>query len=131
MEQYIRHFREREVRFAGILFNGKVAEILGEENRMDDLMAEIQKAPTLYILDQYSARLSDKFKAIYIALYDQSVWREMELSTGRDGYQKCTVYVNKILQLGGQEQAQQIVQDWRVQYPRRPAMLDELRRFKF
>jgi hypothetical protein len=131
VEQYIRYFRGREARFAGVLFNGKVAEILVEENRMDDLMAEIRKAPSLYLLDQYSTKLSDKFKPEYIALYERCVRREMEQSSSRDGYQKCAVYVNKILQLGGLEQARQIVLDWRAQYPRRPAMLDELRKFKF
>jgi Zn-dependent oligopeptidase len=55
----------------------------------------------------------------------------MERSSGRGGYQTCAGYVNKILQLGGLAQARQIVQDWRAQYPRRPAMLEELRGFRF
>jgi uncharacterized Zn finger protein len=129
--QFIQHFRDRERGFWGTAFNRKVAGILVEENRMDDLMAEIRKAPSLHLLDRYSARLSESYKAEYIALYEKCVRHEMEQSSSRDGYQKCAVYVNKILQLGGLEQARQIVLDWRAQYPRRPAMLDELKRFKF
>jgi hypothetical protein len=131
VEQFIAHFKEREGRFAGTLFNTRVAEILIEENRMDDLMAELRRAPSLYLLDQHSARLSAKFKDEFIALYERCVRQEMERSNSRSNYQTCASYVNKILQLGGLEQARQIVTDWRAQYPRRPAMLDELRRFKF
>lgn len=131
VEQFIAHFREREGKFAGTLFNTKVAEILIEENRPDDLMAELRAAPSLYLLDQHSGRLSAKYKDEFIALYEQCVRQEMERSSNRSGYQSCAAYVNKILQLGGLEQARQIVLDWRVQYPRRPAMLEELRRFRF
>jgi len=131
IETYIQHFRKREDRRWGPTFNQYVATILEEENRLEDLMTEIKKAPSLHRLDRYFDLLGKHFKADFLAFYEKMVRQHMDTNTGRGIYQECCQYIDKIVRLGGLENAKMIVQDWQEKYPRRRAMMEELARYKW
>lgn len=131
-EQYIRHFRLREKPFGktGQVFNSFVAHIFVEEKRLEDLLAEIRKQPSLFLLDQYYDLLSGSYPDFFIESYEKYVRQEMDRAFNRRDYERCCGYVVKIRNLGGTQQAQKILSDWRAQYPRRTAMLEEIRRME-
>ena len=131
IETYIQHFRKKEDARWGPAFNQYVATILEEENRLEDLMAEIKKAPSLHRLDRYFDLLGKHFKADFLAFYEKMVRQHMDTNTGRGIYQECCQYIDKIVRLGGLDNAKMIVKDWREKYPRRRAMIEELARYKW
>jgi len=131
IEIYIKHFRKREDARWGPAFNQYVATILEEENRVDDLMNEIKKAPSLHRLDLYFDLLGTHFKSDFLVLYEKLVRQYMDNNTGRGIYIECCKYIDKIVRLGGLEDAKMIVADWRKKHPRRRAMIEELSRYKW
>jgi len=131
IETYIQHFRKREDERWGPTFNQYVATILEEENRLEDLMDEIKKAYSLQRLDRYFKLLGNRFKPDFLALYEKLVRQYMDTNTGRGKYIECCQYIDKIVRLGGLEDAKMIVADWRKQYPRRRAMIEELAKYKW
>ncbi len=130
--QFIRHFQARTKDFDrnSAFFNSKTAEIYETENRLDDLLAEISKSPSLYLLERYYALLAKRYPAAYLELYDKAVRKEMDQVSNRDGYQACCEVLKSMVKLGGTEQVRQIMEDWRRQYPRRKAMAEELAKVK-
>ena len=131
IEAYIQHFRKRGNAKWGPSFNQNVAIILEEENRLDDLMKEIKKAPSLRRLDQYFNLLGQAFKTDFIVLYEKLIRQYMDANTGRGKYMECCTYIDKIIQLDGLSIAKTIVNDWRKKFPRRRAMQEELARYKW
>jgi len=131
ISQYIAVFRKRENSYWGLAFNHSIGKIFMEEQRWSDLMKEIEKAPTLNLLDQFSNQLSTLFKDKYRDLYIQKVKEKMEQSAGRSIYKECCQYLKKIIHLNGVEEAKTIAENWKIKYPRRPAMLDELKKHGF
>ncbi len=131
VETYIQYFRKREDERWGPTFNQYVATILEEENRLEDLMNEIKKAASLRRLDHYFDLLGKHYKGEFLALYEKLVRQHMDTNTGRGIYIECCQYIDKIVRLGGLEDAKMIVEDWRKKYPRRRAMMEELARYKW
>lgn len=130
IEQYIQYFRDQNSHWSDY-FNQSVADILQEEKRWQDLLEEVKKGNSLRIVDHYYPIIGDKFKIDFLNIYVQSVQQSMANGTGRGLYQECCSYIDKIVQLGGQEEAKMIVNKWRQEYPRRRAMLEELARYKW
>ncbi len=131
IESYIQYFRKKEDTRRTPIFNSYVALILKEENRLEDLMAEVKKSPSLHLLDQYFNLLGKPFKEDFLLLYGQLIRSYMDMHTGRGKYQDCCRYIDKIINLGGLQTAKIIVANWRKQYPRRRAMMEELGRYKW
>ncbi len=126
IETYIQHFRNKENQRWGPSFNQSVATILEEENRLADLMEEIKKGASLHRLDRYFDLLAKSFTTDFLMLYEKLVKQYMDSNTGRSSYVSCCHYIDKIIRLGGLEDAKMIVADWRKKYPRRRAMIEEL-----
>ena len=131
IDTYIQHFRKKEDKRWGSAFNQYVAAILEEENRLEELMNEIKKSASLRRLDRYFDLLGKQFKGEFLALYDKLVRQHMATNTGRGIYRECCQYIDKIVRLGGSEEAKKIVEDWRKKYPRRRAMMEQLARYKW
>ncbi|MEM1123484.1 MAG: hypothetical protein AAGJ18_23805 [Bacteroidota bacterium] len=108
-----------------------MATILEEENRLEDLMAEIKKSPSLRLLDRYFDLLGRHFKTDFLVFYEKMVRVYIDAHTGRSIYKECCQNIDKIIQLGGLAKAKIIVRDWRKKYPRRRAMIEELARYKW
>jgi hypothetical protein len=121
---YLKHFSRYDDRFGG--FNHQSAAILVEEGRHEALMQMILKSPQLNVLDQYRELLAKDYRTEYLQSYEAAVRNKMQHAGNRAAYQDCCRYLNLMIQLGGREQVRQIISDWKVEYPRRRAMLEEL-----
>ncbi len=106
-----------------------VCEILNEEKRYEELMARIQKDNNIYLLDKFEKNLRKALPNAVVALYKRYVLEEVGRVSDRNGYRGLMKYLQKIAKCeGGKEVATNIAQQWRVEYKRRSAMMDELRK---
>lgn len=132
VEAFIQDFKNRvDSNRYGEGFNSHIADIFVAEERYSDLMEMLEKFPSLHRLDQYSSLLAQRFPEKYLAAYDQSLREEMEQVNNRKAYRNCCRYLNKIVEMGGLERAQQIRKDWIKQHPRRIALHEELKKLKW
>ncbi len=131
VEQFLKKYRAKErPTYWGPRFNHMVGIILEAEERWDDLMVEIEKNPSLDLLEKYRKYLGKRFSEKYLELYDGHVRSFMENNTGRSIYQNACEYLKVMQNLGGKNRVDKIISDWRATYPRRPAMLEELEKFE-
>ncbi|KRO29512.1 hypothetical protein [Lactiplantibacillus fabifermentans] len=87
--------------------------------------------PGLFGVQQYEALLKPKFSAELLRKYAQTVKTMAEQTGTRRQYQKLMQILKQMQQYpDGMAVTKAIVHDWRQQYPRRSAMLDELDKFE-
>jgi len=74
--------------------------------------------------------LAPKFSDQLVAKYSRTVQKMAEKTGDRKHYRELAAILNEMTDYpSGYAEATRIVQEWRVKYVRRPAMMDELRRF--
>lgn len=102
------------------------------EELYDRLLKTIVESGSIYTLDQYEKVLRKKFPDIVRDTYVNYVRKHAESVCDRKAYKGLMTYMKKIVKYpGGRERADQIAEEWKVTYRRRPAMMDELRRAGF
>lgn len=104
-----------------------VCKILNEEKRYQELMDRIEKSDNIYLLDEYEKNLRNALPDSVIELYKRYVLKEAQRVSDRNGYRHLMQYMTKISKCpGGREVASRIAEQWRMEYKRRSAMMDEL-----
>jgi hypothetical protein len=132
VESWIAHFDKTDSRFGGNYFKYSIADIYEAEHRREDLLTLLETYPDLHHLDRYTKILTKKYPNELASLYNGAIRVYMEShANGRKDYKKCCNYLNKIVQLGGIDDAKKTVQLWRAQFPRRKAMLEELGKLRW
>ncbi len=122
----------REKIFAAQTCSGICLGLMAREGLDERLLESVIRTGSLYTLDDYEKRLKklfpEKLRDAYAALMRNSM-----LSAGnRNQYAGVIRYLKKITRYpGGKEIAIQIAREWRTEYPRRRAMLEELSRAGF
>lgn len=107
-------------------------ELLKAERLYKRLLDEILKSEYVYSLDQYEKCLKKEFPNEVRDAYVSYTIRSAESTTDRKAYKKVISYLKKIQKYPqGEKEALKIVADWKRQYKRRPAMMDELRKAGF
>lgn len=111
----------------GIKFN-----FLEFEELYDRLLETIVKSGSIYTLDQYEKVLKKKFPDVVRDTYVNYVRKHAESVCDRKAYKGLMAYMKKIAKYpGGRAVADQIAEEWKETYRRRPAMMDELRKAGF
>lgn len=104
-----------------------VCEILNEEKRYRELMNIIEKNDNVYLLDKYENNIKKVLPESVIACYQRYIFDEVRRVSDRKGYRHMMQHLQKIYKCpGGKEVASNIAAQWRVEYKRRNAMMDEL-----
>ena len=104
-----------------------VCEILNEEKRYQEIMNIIEKNDNVYLLDKYESNIKKVLPESVIACYQRYIFDEVRRVTDRKGYRHMMQHLQKIKNCpGGKEVASNIAAQWRVEYKRRSAMMDEL-----
>ena len=122
----------REKIFSAQTCSGICLGLMAQEGLDERLLEAVIRTGSLYMLDEYEKRLKrifpEKLRDAYAALT-----RNGMLSAGnRNQYAEVIRYLKKITRYpGGKEIAIQIAREWRTEYPRRRAMLEELSRAGF
>lgn len=109
-----------------------VCEVLNEEKRYEELMDKIVKNDSIYLLDEYEKNLKKTLPASVTEMYKEYVMQEVQRVSDRNGYRHLMKYLKKISKIpNGKDVAIQIAEQWKVEYRRRSAMMDELRKIGF
>lgn len=107
-------------------------KLLASENRLAELLAIILKNNDIFLMEQYETILKKNYCEKIIAFYTGYVVKEADRVSDRNGYKRLMVYLKKISSCeNGKSAAQKIADQWRIQYKRRPAMMDEMRKVGF
>lgn len=109
-----------------------VCQILNEEKRYKELMKKIEESNSIYLLDEYGKNLKKVLPDSVIEMYRKYILEEVQRVSDRIGYRHLMEYLKKISNISnGKEVALQIADQWKVEYRRRSAMMDELRKVGF
>lgn len=103
--------------------------LLEMEGMYGRMMEEILAEDSIFQLDQYEKVLKEKFPEKVRDTYLSYVQEHAQNVSSRNQYKELVGYLKKIKDYpNGKELVDQVVKEWKVQYRRRPAMMDELKR---
>ena len=107
-------------------------DFLKEEKLFERLLLEIENSGSVYALDQYETILKKHFPEDVRNLYIRYVRSGAASASQRNAYRHLMKYLKKITKYPqGKEKAQQIAAQWKTDYKRRSAMMDELKKAGF
>lgn len=101
---------------------------LFEKEKRYDLMMDT--AERVGYFDGYEKVLRERYPERCLKILAMNADEEMELATQRKGYRKVARVLKKMLEYpGGEAVAKDLAEKYRKEYPRRPALWEELERF--
>jgi hypothetical protein len=105
-----------------------VVDLYLKEGQQEKAMDELLKKPNLYELKQYHSVLADKFPEEYFKAYAALIIPFAERGVGRPHYQEIARFLEAMKKIKGfEKEFEELVEDLRVRYARRPAFLDEIK----
>ena len=106
--------------------HGVVSEFLILEERWDDLLDLVRHAPTFEVLNAHREYLEPRFPPAMVEIYSHTV-REMLIETSeRETYRRACQLLRRIRSLGNYGRLDELIEEFREQYKRRRALLEEL-----
>jgi uncharacterized Zn finger protein len=106
--------------------DGLLADIYSRENKWREVL-RLARKPQPAILNKFHVTLEEQFPDEMAKLYEQMVYSTVE-ATNREAYQQACNYIRRLYEMEEAERAEEIVQTLMAKYPRRHALLDELRK---
>ena len=107
-------------------------ELMESEGLWERLVEAVTAAGRLSVLDRYEASLQKQYPDRMLEAYAHILVKEAAAVSNREHYQELARYLKKLRSYpGGAERAAQLAEDWRTQYSRRRAMMEELRNAGF
>ena len=105
-----------------------VVDLYLKEGQHEKSMDELLKKPNLYELKQHHSVLADKFPKEYFKAYAALIVPFAERGIGRPHYQEIARFLEAMKKIKGfEKEFEELVEDLRVRYARRPAFLDEIK----
>ncbi len=105
-----------------------IAKIYIKEEWWDRLIKLIAHEPSLQNIEQYEKYLSKNYADELAQLYEQGIVEYIKNGTGRNHYQTACKYLRRMLKLGARNKVNNIIGNFRKQYPQRKSLMDELNR---
>lgn len=120
----------REKLFSALPAGAHVEQFYQEEALYDRLLDFVLQAKGLYAVQQYEGVLKKHYPQQLLQKYADELKEMASLAADRRRYQEWASMLRRMLQIeGGQEKVSEIVEEWRVLYKNRPAMMEELKQF--
>lgn len=117
----------REKVFAGLPKYTRIEKYYNEEKLYDRLLECVLKSNGLYMLEQYENVLKDMYPEQLLSKYKKELEAMSRHSADRKHYSDIAAILRRMKKImGGKRLAVQIIDEWRVKYKNRPAMMDEL-----
>ena len=119
----------REMLFKEMPENTNMAALYKEEKLYDALLQLVLQKPGLYLLQRYERELSKQYAKELLGKYTTELQKMAQMASDRNRYRELVRELRRMQNIPGGEQAvAALVQEWRAQYKRRTAMMDELKR---
>ena len=112
----------------GWKYNGLVRKIYINEKWWDRLFLFLKEKPTLKNIENNEEYLSKDNSPELVQLYGNALVKYMAGSTGRNHYQNVCIYLRRMKKLGGNKTVNELIEYFKITYPRRKALLNELSR---
>lgn len=122
--------RERLLQSRTMLYQEHL--FLYQEGLFDRLMEYIEERMDLRVLEQYEEVLLGQFPQRCTAVYEHRLALAMRNASDRKAYRTAVHMLSKLKNYpDGEAKARKIAQGWKMTYPRRKSMLDELAKAGF
>ena len=107
--------------------NIKMAELYKEEKLYDRLLAYVLKSSGLYAVQSYENVLKKEYPKQILSKYQGEVNKMASCTGNRKHYADLVALLRRMKRIkGGSEIVETIVEEWKIKYRNRPAMMDEL-----
>ena len=105
-----------------------IAQIYIWEKSWDKLFDIVKKNASLDKLDSYEKYLMKDYAEEITDLYQTAILNYMVNNMGRDHYQNACRYLRKMIKIGAREKANFVIEQLKVLYPKRKALMEELQK---
>jgi len=127
VEKLIQHY---EKRYGIQWFSESVADVLRAEKQEERLMKYIEKHLSIDNVEQYHTCFSSSFPEKTLALFRQAIDKYASQNTGRDYYEHIVRSFGKMIKIqGGNEVVKEMINQYRVLYKNRRAMMEIMGKF--
>jgi len=104
----------------------QVAGIFIKEEWMERLLELVRRFPDLQTIGQYETYLAEKYTPEVVELYVNALLDYMKTNMGRSHYKEACRYLRRVIKLGAQEKANELISFFRREYRQRKALMEEL-----
>ena len=105
-----------------------IAQIYIWEKSWDKLFDIVKKNASLDKLDSYEKYLMKDYAEEITNLYQKAILNYMVNNMGRNYYQIACRYLRKMIKIGAREKANFVIEQLKVLYPKRKALMEELQK---
>lgn len=118
---------KREELFKKLPANAHIDRLYKEEKLYDRLLAYVLKSSGLYAVQSYENVLKKEYPKQILSKYQDEVNKMASCTGNRKHYADLVALLWRMKQIkGGSEIVETIVEEWKIKYRNRPAMMDEL-----
>lgn len=118
---------KREELFKKLPPNAHIDRLYKEEKLYDRLLAYVLKSSGLYAVQTYENVLKKEYPKQILSKYQGEVNKMASCTGNRKHYADLVALLRRMKQIkGGSEIVETIVEEWKIKYRNRPAMMDEL-----
>ena len=120
---------KREELFKKLPANAHIDRMYKEEKLYDRLLAYVLKSSGLYAVQTYENVLKKEYPKQILNKYQDEVNKMASYTGNRKHYASLVALLRRMKRIkGGTAIVETIVEEWRIKYRNRPAMMDELRK---
>ena len=117
----------REEIFSKLPTYAAIDQLYKEDELYDKLLDYVVNTPGLYKLQTHESLLKGIYPDALLEKYRMELRKMATRTANRKQYQEWVRLLKRMLKIkGGSKVVRQIVDEWKVQYKHRPAMMDEL-----
>lgn len=118
---------KREELFKKLPANAHIDRLYKEEKLYDRLLTYVLKSSGLYAVQSYENVLKKEYPKQILSKYQDEVNKMASCTGNRKHYADLVALLRRMKQIkGGSEIVETIVEEWKIKYRNRPAMMDEL-----
>ena len=118
---------KREELFKKLPPNAHIDRLYKEEKLYDRLLAYVLKSSGLYAVQSYENVLKKEYPKQILSKYQGEVNKMASCTGNRKHYADLVAFLRRMKRIkGGSEIVETIVEEWKIKYRNRPAMMDEL-----
>lgn len=118
---------KREELFKKLPPNAHIDRLYKEEKLYDRLLAYVLKSSGLYAVQSYENVLKKEYPKQILSKYQDEVNKMASCTGNRKHYADLVALLRRMKRIkGGSEIVETIVEEWKIKYRNRPAMMDEL-----
>lgn len=105
-----------------------ISDIYIKECWWDRLFEMVKKNPSLTNISQYEKYLSKDYAVEIVEMYEEEIIKSLARSSDRNHYAEVCRYLRRMIKLGARDKVNSMIEKFRKEYAKRPALLDELKK---